>query len=85
MASRRKILPGELTRAVATILNDGFLELLTSQDEFALTLGIPQSTLSEYLRGVKVLDMETFVLFCEAVDLDPQEVFAVALSFRAGA
>lgn len=83
VARGRNVTPGPLTHVIAAILNDAFLELLITQRAFAERLGIPQSTLSAYLRGDKVLGLETFVVLCLAVDLDPLNVLATALTFDA--
>lgn len=66
--------------ALAPILNDAFLELLVSQERFGEMLGgVPQSTVSLYLRGESVLDVELFVRMCLVLGIDPQEVFGAAL------
>lgn len=81
VARGRNVTPGPLSQVIATILNDAFLELLTSQESFGERVGIPQSTLSAYLRGEKVLNLETFVMLCMALGLDPVNVLATALTF----
>lgn len=69
-----------MTLALAPLLNDAFLELLISQKRFGEMLGgVPQSTISLYLRGEHVLDMELFVSMCRVLKIDPQEVFRAAL------
>lgn len=73
--------PGQITFAVAAILHSAFLELLTTQEAFGLRLGIPRSTMGEYLRGQRVIDLETFARLCDALYLDPVRVMEAALSF----
>lgn len=75
--------PGPLTAVIAAILRDAFLELLISQDVFAERIGMPQSTLSAYLLGQKVLDLQTFVRLSYEFGLDPLNVLATALVFDA--
>lgn len=70
--------PGPLTEQISLIIYNAFLELLTTQKKLGTKLGIPQSRMSEYLRGVKALDIETFDILCEAVDRDPVRVLEVA-------
>jgi predicted transcriptional regulator len=66
--------------AVAVILNDAFLEMLISQKRFGELLGgIPQQTVSQYLRGERALDVDLFVNMCRATLIDPVEVLSAAL------
>jgi transcriptional regulator with XRE-family HTH domain len=74
-----KAKPGPVTAALAPLLNDAFLEMLISQKRFGQMVGIPQSTISLYLRGERALDLDTFVHICRALGIDPIEAFATAL------
>ncbi|HEY2644564.1 MAG TPA: helix-turn-helix transcriptional regulator [Galbitalea sp.] len=80
MGAGRNTQPGALTRAIATILNDAFLELLQTQQQFGQTLRIPQSTLSNYLRGHTVIDIEVLAALCKALDLDLVNVIETAVA-----
>jgi plasmid maintenance system antidote protein VapI len=72
--------PGPLTLAISELINDAFLELLISQAEFGELLGgMPQSTVSVYLRGERALDMELYVRMCRVVAIDPEAIFSYAL------
>lgn len=70
--------PGPLTFAIAAILRTAFLEQLTTQAKFGARLNIPQTTISDYLRGERVIDVETLARLCEALDLDMGEVVVFA-------
>lgn len=80
MPAGRNAQPGPLTFAVAAILHSAFLELLTTQAKFGATLGIPQTTVSDYLRGKRVVDLETLHRLCEALDLDMVRVIEFAIN-----
>jgi transcriptional regulator with XRE-family HTH domain len=69
-----------LTFAVAAILHSAFLELLITQAKFGARLGIPQTTVSDYLRGARVIDVETLARLCEALDLDMVRVIEFAVN-----
>ena len=80
MAKGSMTAPGPLTAAIAEILRDAFLELFISQARFGELLGgMPQSTVSIYLRGEHVMDMELFLKTCRVLNLDPLDVFSTAL------
>lgn len=83
MPAGRNAQPGPITFAVAAILHAAFLELLTTQTKFGAQLGIPQTTVSDYLRGVKVVDLETLVRLCDALYLDPVKVLEAAVNATA--
>lgn len=84
MGHGRNAQPGPFTVAIAAILYSGFLELLVTQDAFARSLDIPASTMSEYLHGIRVIDLETFVRLSKAVGLEPPQVIEIALSLLEG-
>ena len=72
--------PGPMSLAVAVILNNAFLEMVITQKRLGELLGgIPQQTISQYLRGDRALDMDLFVTMCEVLSLNPFDVFAKAL------
>ncbi|TDW30982.1 helix-turn-helix domain-containing protein [Cryobacterium psychrophilum] len=72
--------PGPVSLALAPLLNDAFLELLVTQKRFGEMLGgVPQSTVSLYLRGERAIDVDLFVTMCRVLSIDPVEVFAVAV------
>ena len=72
--------PGPMSLAVAAIINDAFLELFISQKRFGEMLGgIPQQTISLYLRGERALDVDLFVSMCRTTLIDPMEVLSTAL------
>lgn len=83
VAAGRNTPPGPLTRAIAAILYNAFLELLITQKQFGQRVGLAQSSVSYYLSGVKVLDMEIFVRLCTALDLEPSEVLVAAVKMIA--
>ena len=80
MPKGSKSKPGPVSRALASLLNDAFLELLVTQSQFGQMLGgVPQSTVSLYLRGERALDMDLFVAMCKVLGIDPLEVLDTAL------
>ncbi|WP_283499658.1 helix-turn-helix transcriptional regulator [Cryobacterium sp. PH31-O1] len=65
---------------MAAIVNDAFLEMFITQKRLGELLGgIPQQTISQYLRGDRALDMDLFVSLCRVLRLDPLEVITAAL------
>lgn len=65
---------------LASLLRDAFLELLISQRQFGEMLnGMPQSTVSTYLRGERAVDVDTLVKMCQVLGIDPVEIFAAAV------
>lgn len=78
MARGRNTEPGPLTAAIAAILYDAFLESLLTQTQLGVRVGIPQSMISEYLRGLRVLDIELLDRLCRALGLELGNVIAVA-------
>jgi hypothetical protein len=69
-----------MSLAVAPVLNDAYLEMFISQKRLGELLGgIPQQTVSLYLRGERALDMDLFVTMCDVLSLDPIVVFTAAL------
>ena len=81
MAKGTRSDPGPVTKALAPLLNDAFLELLITQTQFGVLIGgIPQSTVSLYLRGERQIDVDLFVTMCRVLGIDPVEVFSAALA-----
>jgi len=72
--------PGPVSRALAEILRDAWLELLITQTKFGELLGgVPQSTISQYLNGGMTVDPDTLVKMCRVLSIDPVAAFAIAV------
>lgn len=80
MARGRNTPPGPLTGAIAAVLYDAFLESLMTQAQLGARVGIPQSMVSEYLRGMRVLDIELLARLCDALDISLGETVNAAQS-----
>ncbi|WP_148666430.1 helix-turn-helix domain-containing protein [Cryobacterium aureum] len=70
--------PGPLTVAVAAILKRAFHQTSVSQEMLGVAVGISQSQLSKYLRGIRVLDVDQLDDLCFALHLDITEVMREA-------
>lgn len=79
MARGRNTPPGPLTGAIAAVLYDAFLESLLTQAQLGAHVGIPQSMVSEYLRGKRVLDIELLDRLCRILGVEIVNVITVAV------
>lgn len=75
--------PEALTLAIAAILRSAFPDALMTQAQLGEVVGVPRSTIGHYMRGSRVLDVQTFAKVCRALYLDPANVLDVALTATA--
>lgn len=73
----------DLTRKIASILRGHMAQYGITQAELADAIGVSQSQLSKFVRGVRPIDIDQYAAMCQSMGLDPSKVMQEAEEFLA--